>query len=270
MQTAEDGHLRVLGLVHREIATAEEGVEALRVGDSHRTTAATSANEVSSRSHTIFTVFVRVLDKARGTVRVSKINFVDLAGSERTSAVCDVASKRFKESTSINTGLHYLEQIIVSLQSGASYIPYRNSKLTHILQDSLGGRTHTAMIATITPLVATMPESLSTCHFSQRVACATNSSALHHETILNPLGEIRRLRREVAALQRQLLLAHQQPPTARDTGGGGGTPSARQLLPEEVRDLRVLVQRYLNSQKRQKGKNLGLLGLEPRTCRSSV
>lgn len=220
-----------------------EGVAALRAGDARRTTAATAANAVSSRSHTIFTVHVAAVDRRRNTARRSKMNFVDLAGSERTSAVCDVASRRFKESTAINTGLHYLEQVIVSLQGRAAFVPYRNSKLTHILQDSLGGRTLTAMLATVTPLAATLPESLSTCHFSQRVACIANTSVLHRETVLNPMGEIRRLRREVALLQKQLLLCSQG-----GTSISQGTSSSSSSTTSTTnRDLFQMVQTYMES-----------------------
>ena len=252
LQTAEDGHLRVLGLVRRRVASVREGVAALHAGDARRTTAATAANAVSSRSHTIFTVHVAVVDRRRNAARSSKMNFVDLAGSERTSAVCDVASQRFKESTAINTGLHYLEQVIVSLQARAAFVPYRNSKLTHILQDSLGGRTVTAMIATVTPLAASVPESLATCHFAQRVACIANTSVLHRETVLNPMGEIRRLRREVAALQRQLLHATRGATT---TSTGSSTSSSTSTFQRSnssstssgSRDLQHMVQVYMES-----------------------
>ena len=122
-------------------------------------------NERSSRSHTIFGV--RLMVNLGGVVRRSKINLVDLAGSERykTHQMARFSEQRIKELTSINQSLSTLGNCISALTkkgAGKHHVPYRNSKLTRLLQDSLGGNTRTMFIVTVSPSAISADETVST------------------------------------------------------------------------------------------------------------
>jgi len=109
----------------------------------NRTTGRTDMNEASSRSHAVLTITVEVASKhpdGSEHIRVGKLNLVDLAGSERQSKT-GATGLRLKEATKINLSLAALGNVISSLVAGTSHIPYRDSKLTRLLQDSLGGNT---------------------------------------------------------------------------------------------------------------------------------
>ncbi|GAA6058647.1 hypothetical protein JCM10212_004058 [Sporobolomyces blumeae] len=155
----------IQGLEETFIADAEEGLEVLRKGSERRQIAATNMNERSSRSHSIFTILVHVKDtsakEGADLLKVGKLNLVDLAGSENVGRSGAVNS-RAREAGKINASLLALGRVITMLSettatSGTSngtkkqHIPYRESKLTRLLQDSLGGNTKTTIIATISP-----------------------------------------------------------------------------------------------------------------------
>ena len=133
---------------------------------------ATSLNQSSSRSHCVFTITVFGRSLIEESEFVSKLHLVDLAGSERLSK-SHVEGAVLNEAKSINLSLSYLEQVIVALndkQRGTrTHIPYRNSLMTTILKDSLGGNCRTVMIATVSIDTDNAEESVSTLRFSQRV-----------------------------------------------------------------------------------------------------
>ena len=130
-------------------------------------------NNASSRSHCVFTIQIEKRDLKTNSIRSSKIHLVDLAGSERTHKT-DPDSQIKNEAKYINRSLSYLEQVIVALGEQAkknvnrSHVPYRNSMLTSILRDSLGGNCKTVMIATLSTEKASEDETLSTARFAQR------------------------------------------------------------------------------------------------------
>ena len=137
-----------------------------------------------------------------------KLHLVDLAGSERVYKTGN-AGTLLRESKFINASLHFLEMVIVALQERStgkkrSHIPYRNSMMTSVLRDSLGGNCKTSMIATMNPDRAHTDESLSTCRFAQRVACVSNAVKVNEE--VDPQMVIRRLKKEVADLREELAL----------------------------------------------------------------
>ena len=152
---------------------------------SNRQVAETSANLISSRSHGIFTLYLTTQKVQSETKTFSKLHIVDLAGSERVSKT-KARGKVLREAQSINLSLHYLEQVILALQleqrlcgtnkahTRKLHIPYRNSQLTMILRDSLGGNCVTAMIANLHLDTSNLGESISTCRFAQRVALVAN------------------------------------------------------------------------------------------------
>lgn len=138
----------------------------------------TSLNQASSRSHCIFTLIIKGKNLATLTEVYSKIYLVDLAGSERVSK-SQAEGIVLTEAKSINLSLTYLEQVIVSLNQkiknkGKSHIPYRNSLLTTLLKDSLGGNCKTVMIATISMDKSNVDETISTLRFAQRVKLVEN------------------------------------------------------------------------------------------------
>ncbi|OXB72107.1 UNVERIFIED_CONTAM: hypothetical protein H355_007669 [Colinus virginianus] len=140
-------------------------------------------------------------------VRHSKLHLVDLAGSERVKQNgINPGETIFKEACSINLALHYLEQVIVALHERTEgrrvHVPYRNSMMTSVLRDSLGGNCHTVMVATITPEKDLIPETVSTCRFAQAVARIENHATVNEE--IDPYLLIKKLTEENAALRDQL------------------------------------------------------------------
>lgn len=138
----------VSGLVLKPIYSAEELLELLALGNSHRTQHPTDANAESSRSHAVFQVHIRMTDRKTGTKRMVKLSMIDLAGSERAASTKGIGI-RFKEGASINKSLLALGNCINKLADGLKHIPYRDSNLTRILKDSLGGNCQTLMVANV-------------------------------------------------------------------------------------------------------------------------
>ncbi|EPY76605.1 hypothetical protein CB1_001402011 [Camelus ferus] len=140
-------HLKNLSL--HQATTEEEALNLLFLGDTNRMIAETPMNQASTRSHCIFTIHLSSKEPGSATVRRAKLHLVDLAGSERV-AKTGVGGQLLTEAKYINLSLHYLEQVIVALsEKHRSHIPYRNSMMTSVLRDSLGGNCMTTMIATL-------------------------------------------------------------------------------------------------------------------------
>ena len=162
-------------------------------------------NQASSRSHCIFTVSIEARPSAGDTVRRSKLHLVDLAGSERVHKT-STSGQTLREAKYINSSLFFLEMVIVALHEKAknkrSHIPYRNSMMTSVLRDSLGGNCKTVMVATISPERNHTDESISTCNFAQRVALIKNVAQVNED--LDPSLVIRRLKAEVAVLKEEV------------------------------------------------------------------
>ncbi|PAA61917.1 hypothetical protein BOX15_Mlig027733g1, partial [Macrostomum lignano] len=193
-------HLKNLS-VH-PAASEEDALNLLFVGDTNRMIAETPMNQASTRSHCIFTAHLTVKEVGSATVRRAKLHLVDLAGSERVSKT-GVNGLLLTEAKYINLSLHYLEQVIVALsERSRSHVPYRNSMMTSVLRDSLGGNCMTTMIATLSVESANLGETISTCRFAQRVALIKNDAVLNEE--LDPSLLISRLRSEVAQLKAEI------------------------------------------------------------------
>eukprot|EP00698_Gefionella_okellyi_P015000 TRINITY_DN4197_c0_g1_i1.p1 TRINITY_DN4197_c0_g1~~TRINITY_DN4197_c0_g1_i1.p1 ORF type:complete len:514 (-),score=95.43 TRINITY_DN4197_c0_g1_i1:859-2379(-) len=187
------------------VTQEDEALELLFIGDTNRTIAENPYNPVSSRSHCIFTIMIESRSNNTDLVKRSKLHIVDLAGSERV-AKSGVDGQLLKEAKYINKSLHFLEQVIVALQerTSHSHVPYRNSMMTNILRDSLGGNCKTTMIATISVQADHLLESISTCRFAQRVACIANVATVNED--LDPNLKIKRLQKEVAELKAEIAL----------------------------------------------------------------
>uniref|UniRef100_A0A8C1DA67 Kinesin family member 13Ba n=1 Tax=Cyprinus carpio carpio TaxID=630221 RepID=A0A8C1DA67_CYPCA len=182
-------------------------------GNKSRTVAATNMNEESSRSHAVFKIILThtLKDLQSGTSgeKVSKLSLVDLAGSER-AAKTGAAGERLKEGSNINKSLTTLGLVISALaDQGAGknknkFVPYRDSVLTWLLKDSLGGNSRTAMVATISPAADNYDETLSTLRYADRAKSIVNHAVVNED----PNARIiRELREEVEKLRDQLTQA---------------------------------------------------------------
>ena len=153
----------------------------LFMGNQQRTVGKTNMNEYSSRSHAIFSIKIEMHNYLTGDFKVGKLNLVDLAGSERITKSC-VVNKEFKETTKINSALLALGNVIAALAEGGHHVPFRESKLTRLLQDSLGGNSKTVMIATISPSKFNVDETLSTLRFADRVKTIQNKPVINENS----------------------------------------------------------------------------------------
>lgn len=157
----------VSGLVLKPIYSAEELLHMLTIGNSNRTQHPTDANAESSRSHAIFQVHIRITELNTGTKRSVKLSMIDLAGSERAASTKGLGM-RFKEGASINKSLLALGNCINKLADGLKHIPYRDSNLTRILKDSLGGNCRTLMIANVSMSSLTYEDTYNTLKYASR------------------------------------------------------------------------------------------------------
>jgi kinesin family protein 6/9 len=197
----EDGNCHLKGLSMHLVATEEEALNLLFVGDTNRAISETAMNKASSRSHCLFTVSLESRSPGRDKVRRSKLNMVDLAGSERVHKT-SVRGQTLKEAKYINQSLFYLEMVILALHEKRAHVPYRNSLLTTVLRDSLGGNCKTVMIATIATDKVNTEESLSTCRFAMRVGQIRNEAKLNED--LDPYQVIRRLQTELSTAKAEV------------------------------------------------------------------
>ena len=153
-------------------------------GSANRHTAETAMNKDSSRSHCIFTIYIETAEKqpdGNERIRAGKLNLVDLAGSERQSKT-HAEGQRLVEATKINLSLSALGNVISALVDGkSSHIPYRDSKLTRLLQDSLGGNTKTVMIACVSPAGMNYDETLSTLRYASSAKHIKNKPHINED-----------------------------------------------------------------------------------------
>ncbi|XP_077796391.1 kinesin-like protein KIF7 isoform X8 [Macaca mulatta] len=191
IQLREDEHGNVVlcGVKEVDVEGLDEVLSLLEMGNAARHTGATHLNRLSSRSHTVFTVTLeqrgrapsRLPRPAQGQLLVSKFHFVDLAGSERVLKTGSTG-ERLKESIQINSSLLALGNVISALgdpQRRGSHIPYRDSKITRILKDSLGGNAKTVMIACVSPSSSDFDETLNTLNYASRAQNIRNRATVN-------------------------------------------------------------------------------------------
>ncbi|XP_070565590.1 kinesin-II 95 kDa subunit-like [Ptychodera flava] len=185
----------------------------MNVGNQNRSVGSTNMNEHSSRSHAIFIITIECSDTGldgENHIRVGKLNLVDLAGSER-QVKTGATGERLKEATKINLSLSALGNVISALVDGKStHIPYRDSKLTRLLQDSLGGNAKTVMVANIGPASYNYDESLTTLRYANRAKNIKNKPKINEDP---KDALLREFQDEIARLKAQL---------DKKGGGGGG------------------------------------------------
>ncbi|XP_030249392.1 kinesin-like protein KIF13A isoform X3 [Sparus aurata] len=198
------------GLSQLAVTNFEDIEVLMSEGNKSRTVAATNMNEESSRSHAVFSIIVTQtlydLQSGNSGEKVSKMSLVDLAGSERVSKT-GAAGERLKEGSNINKSLTTLGCVISALadqsagKGKAKFVPYRDSVLTWLLKDNLGGNSKTAMIATVSPAADNYEETLSTLRYADRAKRIVNHAVVNED----PNARIiRELREEVEKLRVQL------------------------------------------------------------------
>lgn len=157
--------------------------EMMNKGNSLRIVGQTAMNDTSSRSHSLFTIYIETAEtiKNKQRFKAGKLNLVDLAGSERQSKT-QATGIRLKEATKINLSLSALGNVISALVDGRqTHIPYRDSKLTRLLQTSLGGNTKTVMIAAVSPADYNLEETLSTLRYASRAKSIKNKPRVNED-----------------------------------------------------------------------------------------
>ncbi|XP_056336662.1 kinesin-like protein KIF3C [Danio aesculapii] len=176
----------------------------MNVGNQTRSVGFTNMNEHSSRSHAIFIITVECSQlgpDGQNHIRVGKLNLVDLAGSERQTKT-GVQGERLKEATKINLSLSALGNVISALVDGrSSHVPYRDSKLTRLLQDSLGGNAKTIMVATLGPASYNYEETLTTLRYANRAKNIKNKPRVNEDP---KDALLREFQEEIARLKAQL------------------------------------------------------------------
>uniref|UniRef100_A0A8D3C252 Kinesin-like protein n=1 Tax=Scophthalmus maximus TaxID=52904 RepID=A0A8D3C252_SCOMX len=176
----------------------------MNVGNQNRSVGSTNMNEHSSRSHAIFVITVECSEldeEEENHIRVGKLNLVDLAGSERQTKT-GAQGERLKEATKINLSLSALGNVISALVDGrSSHIPYRDSKLTRLLQDSLGGNARTVMVANIGPASYNVEETLTTLRYSNRAKNIKNKPRINEDP---KDALLREFQEQIAMLKAQL------------------------------------------------------------------
>uniref|UniRef100_A0A8C4Q3F9 Kinesin-like protein n=1 Tax=Eptatretus burgeri TaxID=7764 RepID=A0A8C4Q3F9_EPTBU len=264
-EDAKEG-IKVAGLTEKTVCTAEDMVRCLEMGNSSRSVGSTAMNAVSSRSHAIFTISV---EQKRGAQRDSyccgKFHLVDLAGSERQKKT-KAEGDRLKEGININRGLLSLGNVISALgeDSGKkNHIPYRDSKLTRMLQDSLGGNSHTLMVACISPADANLEETANSLRYADRARKIKNKPIVNQDP---QAAELLALKRQVQQLRVQLLQA---------TGGRAPeqlsheNTEREQQLAERNADLRKNVDRLVR-QTSQLSQRVVLLEMQKEKVQKSI
>ena len=201
----------VEGLIEETVSSLAETYTILKTGNLNRHVASTSMNKESSRSHSVFTLLVESKEARDGicNFRTSRFSLVDLAGSERQKAT-DCFGERLKEAGMINKSLSALGNVINSLvdisEGKSRHVHYRDSKLTFLLKDSLGGNSKTFMVANVSPSSSVIGETISTLKFAQRAKQIKNLAVVNEDTS----GAVAMLRYEVKRLKDELSIAREQ------------------------------------------------------------
>ncbi|KAM9840843.1 kinesin-like protein KIF3C [Aulostomus maculatus] len=204
LRESPDTGIYVRDLTSCVCKSIKEIEELMNVGNQARAVGATDMNEHSSRSHALFLITVECSQPGpdgRKHIRVGRLNLVDLAGSER-QAKTGVQGERLKEAAKINLSLSALGNVISALADGrSSHVPYRDSKLTRLLQDSLGGNAKTVMVATLGPAPQHYDETLTTLRYANRAKNIQNQPRVNEDP---KDALLREFQREIARLRAEL------------------------------------------------------------------
>ncbi|KAJ4290776.1 Kinesin- motor protein [Collariella sp. IMI 366227] len=262
--TSRKGHSTtvVQGMEERYIMNAADGLKWLREGSVKRQVAATKCNDLSSRSHTVFTITVYAkhkTDKEDDFLMLGKLNLVDLAGSENIQR-SGAENKRAAEAGLINKSLLTLGRVINALVDRSPHIPYRESKLTRLLQDSLGGRTKTCIIATISPAKSNLEETISTLDYAFRAKNIRNKPQLNSLTSKKALlreytGEIERLKGELIATRQRngVYLSNETYEELTEQNEGAKIDTLETNLKNKLQELLSVTSNFMGLKKEHEG-----------------
>eukprot|EP00117_Sycon_ciliatum_P033371 scpid22121/ scgid25693/ Kinesin-like protein KIF17; KIF3-related motor protein len=248
-----DKGVYVKDLTKMGVHSVAEIEHVMELGGKNRSVGATLMNADSSRSHSIFTISLERCDADADSgagLRAAKLNLVDLAGSERQGKT-GATGDRLKEATKINLSLSALGNVISALVDGkAKHIPYRDSKLTRMLQDSLGGNTKTLMVACVSPADNNYDETLSTLRYANRAKNIKNKPKINEDpkdALLREYSdEIARLKAMLTGQGIPTDISAAQSSTGASAGAGA---NSREL--EEAREAAAIAQREAEEIRRQ-------------------
>ncbi|POM71429.1 Kinesin-like protein [Phytophthora palmivora] len=242
-----DSGVYVKGLTAQVVKDAAEIDHVMQTGKKNRSVGATLMNQTSSRSHSIFTIVVECLSEGsaggdgKDHVCVGKLNLVDLAGSERQSKT-GATGDRLQEANKINLSLSALGNVISALVDGKSkHIPYRDSKLTRLLQDSLGGNTKTVMIANCGPADYNYEETLTTLRYASRAKNIKNKPKINEDP---KDAMIREFQEEIEALKAKLLAIEKQASEG-VSSVDGSIRAAASAAPVEIVEVEKIVEKIV-------------------------
>jgi len=240
VQEDAKGNVFVKGLSLLQAATEEQALNVYFQGDNQKAISEHTLNEASSRSHTVFTIYVESRSRVESSEKItsSKIHLVDLAGSERLKKTNSEGST-LKEAAYINKSLSYLEQVVVALANKQrDHVPYRQSRLTHFLKDSLGGNSKTTLIANIFPEARFVEETGSTLRFATRMMKVVNRPNVNIHLDNDLL--LKKYERDIKDLRQELSM--------HDTLAGRGRVQYSDYTPDEVRALETKVTQYVEGE----------------------
>ncbi|XP_067928961.1 kinesin-like protein KIF9 [Watersipora subatra] len=235
----DENGVYVKGLTQHLAQTEEEALNLLFEGETNRVIAQHSMNAASSRSHCIFMLNVearsRVMSNAVYTT--SKLNFVDLAGSERLSKTLSEGKVK-EEAMYINKSLSFLEQCVIALADRRrDHIPFRQSKLTHVLKDSIGGSCDTILIANVWGEREQLDETVSTLRFATRMMCVASEPAVNEQ--VDPTLMVKKLEKDIQNLKRELAM--------HDTLNNRSMVTYEALSEQQKYEIKQQVRRYISS-----------------------
>ncbi|XP_063063099.1 kinesin-like protein KIF9 isoform X2 [Engraulis encrasicolus] len=223
-----------LHLVHNE----EEALNLLFEGEMNRIIGSHAMNKNSSRSHCIFTIYIESRSRTYSEARyvTSKLNLVDLAGSERLGKTGSEGQTQ-KEAMSINRSLSFLEQAILALADRRrEHVPFRQSKLTHALRDSLGGNCKTVLVANVYGEAGQIDETLSTLRFASRMKCVKTEPAVNEH--IDPVVQMKTLQKEIQLLKLDLASNNNVPNRI--------TTATETITETQMAEIQDQVQRFLD------------------------
>ncbi|MEW5314042.1 MAG: hypothetical protein WDW38_005568 [Sanguina aurantia] len=216
-----NGNTFVRGLSTLAVGSEEEALSAFFTGEAGRSVAGHVLNAASSRSHTVFSVHLemRTSEAASERAVLSKLHLVDLAGSERTKKT-GVTGQALREAQFINRSLSFLEQTVNALSRRDAYVPFRQTKLTAVLRDALGGNCKTVMLANIWPEATHTEETLSTLRFAARVRTLVTDVSLNESS--DPALLIKKYERQIKELKQELAMRDSLRGLGADSSGAVG------------------------------------------------